>query len=200
MSTSPRTESRGPIPGAWIDDARDGDRDALQRVLRAVHPAVLRWARTFAADPDEADDVAQEVLVSVTRRIGGFHGRSSFESWLYRITRNAALDRRRETKRRTKREQRSVATEARTPVSPDFAGRVYRDELLATAEAAFRALPDRQREVFDLSDLQGLPGPEIAERLRIAPSTVRVTLMKARRTLRSALLEMDPDRAEEEAS
>ena len=63
--------------------------------------------------------------------------------------------------------------------------------------ACFSGLTDRQREVFEWIDLRGVPAPEVARRLGIAPATVRVLLMKARRTIRLRLLEQHADLLEE---
>jgi RNA polymerase sigma-70 factor (ECF subfamily) len=69
-------------------------------------------------------------------------------------------------------------------------------ELAAKVRAMFRRLPARQRQVFDLADLQGYSPSEIAEMLRMKPVTVRANLCKARRILRAALLAEHPELVE----
>lgn len=79
--------------------ARQGDREALEGLAGALRPLVCRWALVITGDPDDAEDVAQRVMMKMVTSIGGFDGRSKVTSWLYRITRNAALDHQRRQRR-----------------------------------------------------------------------------------------------------
>jgi RNA polymerase sigma-70 factor (ECF subfamily) len=87
------------------------------------------------------------------------------------------------------------STRAEPP--PDPGDLADRSDLIGVVRTFFRELPPRQREVFDLGDLQGLPSVEIAERLGIEPVSVRAHLFKARRALRKRILEHHPELAEE---
>src|SRR5688572_30781585 len=79
---------------------RGGNAAAFEELARRVRGRVHRWAVRLVVDRDEAEDVAQLVLVRLHERIAEFEGRSRFGSWLYRITLNLALDRRRADARR----------------------------------------------------------------------------------------------------
>ena len=71
--------------------AQDGDAGARDKLLRRCHATVYRWALVYTGDPDDADDVAQDVLVRLATRLDRYTGRSRFTTWLYQVTRNAAL-------------------------------------------------------------------------------------------------------------
>src|SRR5438552_15760104 len=75
--------------------AQSGDAGARDELLRCCHATVYRWALVYTGDPDDADDVAQDVLVLLATRLDRYAGRSRFTTWLYQVTRNAALGLRR---------------------------------------------------------------------------------------------------------
>jgi RNA polymerase sigma-70 factor (ECF subfamily) len=124
------------------------------------------------------------------RRIGEFEGRSRFATWLYRITRNVALERRRGDARRSALLAREVVLVDEPSATPDDVTDIPRIRRLIAPH--FDALPPRQREVFELIELRGLTAAEVAARLGIDASTVRVLLLRARRTVRARLLALHP--------
>ncbi len=169
--------------------ATSGDEEAWRLLVRAVHPVVYRWALGMARDRDEADDVAQETLIRMQRHLGGFVGRSRLSVWLYRITANVAASRRRRAWwRRLGLDDAPELASA----EPDPDARLDAARDAETVHTAFRLLPARQREVFDLADLQGYSPAEVAELLGMNPSTVRVHLLRARRAVRAAVLGAHP--------
>lgn len=196
MTRPPSPEA---ITSGLVRLAQDGDAGALRTLVERAHPLVRRWALVRTGDAADADDLTQDVLVHMIRRLDRYEGRSAFTTWLYAVTRNAARDHARGRARRDRIHADAGAFDRREAGEPsDPAEDARRSSLAETALRIFRELPARQREVFDLAELQGLTGPEIGERLGIAASTVRVSLLRARRALRARLLELDP-LAEEEA-
>lgn len=180
-----------------IEQASDGSERAFDQLARRVRARVRRWAGRLTRDGDDAEDVAQLVLLRLHERIGEFEGRSRFSSWLYRVTRNIALDQRRIAARRSAilapvPGASAARSEPAKPGEDDDTARIVR-----LVRAHFDALPARQREVFELADLRGVPQAEIATRLDIAPATVRVLLFKARRTIRLRMLAEHPRLLEE---
>jgi RNA polymerase sigma-70 factor (ECF subfamily) len=177
---------------ALVGRARGGSAAAFDELVRRVRDRVTQWARRLVADDDDAEDVAQLVLVRVYERLGDFEGRSRFGSWLYRITRNVALERRRLDARRSALLARDVLTtlDATAPgVAGDESDASRIRELLA---AQFDALSPRQREVFELVELRGVSAADAASQLGIEPATVRVLLLRARRTIRARMLAQYP--------
>ncbi len=211
-----QTGGKRPL-SSLVEGARNGDAEAFRRLARRVHRRVFRWALARTGDPDEAEDVAQEVLVRMHRAIGDFEGRSRFTTWLYRMTTNTAytLARREGRRREIRRGLREARNRGDDPggapppgdvASP--AGRaawavggtceprpleeLERRRLVGLVKAYFDELPPRQRQIFDLADLQGHGPTEIAEMLGMNPSTVRANLHKARRAIRVRILAEDP--------
>ena len=182
---------------ALVRHARGGSRSAFDELARRVRDRVRHWARRVVGDDDDAEDVAQLVLVRLHERIDEFEGRSRFGSWLYRITRNVALERRRADARRSallSRELASASEDTRVTEVGEVTDATRIHRLVATC---FGQLSPRQREVFELVELCGIPASEVAARLDIEPSTVRVLLLRARRTIRSRMLEQHPDLLED---
>jgi RNA polymerase sigma-70 factor (ECF subfamily) len=187
-------EARPTIDPDVVSAAQRGDEEGLRTLVSQTYPLVRRWTAVHGADASDLEDVTQEVMIVVLRRLSTFRGDSLFTTWLYRITRNAWFDRWKAVRRRDDRE--ASGTEALS--SDETPGKALeRSVVRERIGEAFRALPPRQREVFDLADVQGFRSAEVARMLGLAPATVRVTLLKARRALRARLIELDPDLAEE---
>ncbi len=181
-----------------VRQALAGDDAAREELLRRCHGTVYRWALVHTGDADDADDVAQEVLVRLYTRLERYSARARFTTWLYQVTRNAALELRRRWARRL-RLRRSLAgqSDAERSEAEDPLKGLHAAGIAGRLAPLFHELPRRQREVFFLADLAGHSPAEIAERLAMNPVTVRAHLHRARRTLRARILERYPDLAEE---
>ncbi|MGH7502743.1 MAG: RNA polymerase sigma factor [Longimicrobiales bacterium] len=166
--------------------ARAGDGRAMERLLAEVYPRVARWARTQGLGEDDVEDVTQAALIAAYRALPAFRFESRFETWLYRIVRRAVADWRR---RQASWGRESVGEVGALGVMPGESADEAR--LSRVVRRAFEGLPARQREVFDLVELQGRSTEEVAELLSLAASTVRVHLLRARRAIRRRVLERD---------
>jgi RNA polymerase sigma-70 factor (ECF subfamily) len=182
--------SRGSdITPRLVAEAREGAEGALERLVEAAYPRVRRWAVVQVGNDADADDLTQDVLIKMIRSLDSYQGEAAFGTWLYAMTRNAALDAHRRAARERRRVSDVRAAVSLTPDAPPSPDRgVQRHEARAALEAAFVRLPLRQREAFDLVELQGLTSVEAAELLGIEPVSVRAHLFKARRSLRKLLL------------
>ncbi len=182
------------IDASLVRRAQAGDQDALRSVVERAYPLVRRQALVHTGDPTDADDLTQDVLIQMIRKLDAFHGESRFTTWLYVITRNAAVDRHRNRHRRARLADEPAAYEALVPSEAEDPSRhAERAELRALLRAFFEELPERQREVFDLVELQGLPAREAAERMGLEPVSVRAHLFKARKRLRARILAEHPE-------
>lgn len=191
------TEARSllePDP-ALLARARRGDEEAVERLLAGIRAPVRRLALTMIGRPDGAEDVTQEVLIRVALKVSELRSPEAFPGWLYRITRNASLDHVRARKRRgERREPLDTAFPREDPGAGRTALDRIRDRRIRALVVTFlNELPARQREVFDLVELKGYAPAEVAELLSLAPGSVRASLFKARRTLRSRILESHPE-------
>ena len=174
----------GDLP-SLVDEVRSGKPTALERLVARVQSRVRAWAVRFTGDEESADDVAQQVLIDLERRVRRFDGASRFTTWLFAVTRNAALSERRRTERRASLAgaQHALALdESSRMVDPDA------ERLAALVVKYFDALPGRQRQIFELADLRGMTPTEIASKLGMEAVTVRGHLFKARRAIRAQLM------------
>lgn len=173
---------------------RGGSAGAFEELVRRVHSRLRRWAQRFTGDADDAEDVAQLVLLRLHSHVRTFEGRSRLTSWLYRVTHNVALDRRRlETRRSALLEiEQAKAIETTNETTNEDAERLQR-----LVRSYYADLPARQRQVFELVDLRGNDAAAVAAKLGIKPSTVRVLLLNARRTIRVRMLAEHPRLLEE---
>lgn len=176
--------------------AAAGDDSAFTTIVSRYQPAVFRWALMFARDPDEAEDVAQEVFVRAHRQLSQYRSDGSLEAWLYAITRRAAYQMLRTRNRRSRLVLSPGARPSRDVYTTDPGGRVDRERAAAVIREMFSELPPRQREIFDLIDLQGLTPAEVAERTGLKPVSVRANLFKARSTIRARFLATHPSYSE----
>lgn len=140
----------------------------------------------------EAEDLTQEVFVTVFKSIESFRGESSLRTWLLKITRNHAHSRLRYRKSRRYHAHDSLddaetsdASAHNRTAQPDE--RLVADELATIARATFLELTAEAREILTLRDLNGLKYSDIAEILDIQPGTVRSRLFRARREWHMAI-------------
>lgn len=176
----------------YVERARRGEAEAFTELVHLCRSLIYRWSVVATGDPDDAEDVAQEVLVRLHDHLGQYRRGSRFTSWLYRITRNAATDRlRSRARRRRLRVEGALASAGASVDAPDE--RLLHAETDQIVRSFLEALPDRQRQVVDLIDLQGHDPAEAAAMLGIEAGTVRAHLHRARRSLRSRLLAEHPE-------
>jgi RNA polymerase sigma-70 factor (ECF subfamily) len=183
-----------------IQRARQGETAALGSLLAEVGPIVAQWAMARTGDPDEAADLAQEVLILMTRKLDSFRGDSRFLTWLFTVTRNQAIERHRSLARRERKMERLTSHMVKeNPVVRGPESEIDEARIRNVVGTFLRELPQRQREVFQMAEIQGLTSPEIGQILGLEPGSVRAALFKARRTLRRRILDQHPELVEEYA-
>ncbi len=175
-----------------------GDRGAFRTLVERYQVALLRIARCYVNSNATAEDVAQETWIAVLKGAERFEGRSSFKTWLFRIVANRARS-------VGTREKRQVPVDSTDPVAGDrfntegmwkepplpFADRLADAEtnasLADTVRSAIRVLPDMQRSVVTLRDVEGLSTGEVASLLELSEANTRVVLHRARARIREAV-------------
>ena len=159
--------------GGLVQRARGGDRVAFGRLYDRFVPLVhgVLLARVPRGD---VDDLVQDVFVLAMRRIEGLRDPGAVGPWLAAIARNCARDH-----YRRRRDTEALTVDVAGP-APQHA------EALAVL-AAIRALPEAYRETLVLRLVEGMTGPEIAERTGLTHGSVRVNLHRGMRLLRDAL-------------
>ncbi len=170
--------------------AAAGDATALDPLLRAIQPRVLRQCAVFLPCRQDAEEACQDVLVAVTRNITRFEGRSRFSTWLREVTANSARTTYRSLKRRSAEVMPGVAVERPDPRTTSvIAG--SRLDLLEALDELERDHPHLVRP-FVLRDLCDLEYAEIARRLDQPLGTVKSRIHDARALIRSSLLGVPP--------
>ena len=185
MAWEPQTE----LPGGIADEAglvaglRAGRSEAFEALHAAYAPRIYNLALRIVDDQEEAQDVAQEVLLKVFRGLPGNETDLNLPAWLYRVTVNAAFDHVRARRRRPA----TVADEA----APEIAAAVdeyERAELARRVESTLRELPKRQQLALVLRDVNGLSVGETASVLGLTKGSADVLLSRARAGFRRVFL------------
>ena len=170
---------------AVIQRAKAGDAAALEEVLSRVAPAVRRFGVRMCRNPDDADDVLQDTLLSIATHLPEFEGRSSLSSWVFTLARTACARRRRGLKNRPPVADDRADERRDETASPEE--RAADRELGDALVRALDSLSDELREVVLLRDVEGLTAPEAAEVLGIGVDALKSRLHRARAALREAL-------------
>jgi RNA polymerase sigma factor (sigma-70 family) len=176
-----------------VEVAQRGDVESFNELVRLFEGRVYNLCYRMLGDADSAADAAQDAFLSAFRNLRSFRG-GSFRSWMLRIATNTCYDVLRARKRRpsvsldieTDDESASSPLQiADTAESPDdFA---QRRELAAAIQDGLAALPDEQRIVLILSDIQGLAYEEIAQITNSNLGTIKSRLSRGRARLREVL-------------
>ena len=189
MDNNPDVEGRGPSSARASHDERDAV--ALPSRLDAIyrdHAAfVWRVLRRYGFDGATAEDLMHEVFLVVHRRIGDYDGRASMTSWLYGIARGVAANHRRGRAREERRLQ-LVSSPGTARAEPDAEVHVEAREAADLVAGFLAGLDEDKRVAFELSELEGLTGPEIAGLLGVKVDTVYSRIRVARRRF-NALVE-----------
>lgn len=172
------------VPDAWlVGRVRAGDAEAYGELVRRHMRRAFSIAYRILEHREDAEDVVQEAFVRALERFDTLeHGRP-FAPWMYRIVVNGALNYRRS---RSVRRTEPIPEDTRSgDAAPD--GAAEQAELRRRLRDAMAGLPERQRTIVQLAELEGFSSAEVAEILGLSDGTVRWHLHQARRTLREAL-------------
>ena len=177
-----------------IADLCEGDETALAPLVEKYKRMVYRLAMQITKNHADADDVMQETFIKVYRSIRTFRKDAAFETWLYRIAVNEALnfvkrrDRQRESTLETASEaEYEVITRYRAQIANDPHIHAEKAELRHHVTEAVNNLSVKHRTVVILHEFEGLTHAEIASILNCSEGTVRSRLHYARKKLRTLL-------------
>ncbi len=195
---TPRAPTAAPD---WTDDRLQrellaGNPEAVQALVHHYGPKIYRLAIRITGSREDAEEVSQDVLWTVVRKIGTFKGEAALGSWIYRIAANAAYQ-----KLRTRRGREELSWEALLPSfdsdghltdpgqdwTQGFEDPALQAEARRRLEEAVQGLPPDYRTAFVLHDVEGLANPEIAELLGISLPAVKSRVHRSRLYLRERL-------------
>jgi RNA polymerase sigma-70 factor (ECF subfamily) len=211
-----RTAVASPIEDAEVvDKLRAGDEEAFRVLVQTHHASMLRVARLYVRSPASAEEVVQETWLAALRGIDRFEGRASLKTWLFRILVNIARTRAVRDARsltfsevaRSEASRNEMAVDPSSFQGPDGAQPghwganapepwqtspdrgLLGEELLSHLREALAKLPESQRLVITLRDVEGWTSREVCNALEISETNQRVLLHRARSRARCALNE-----------
>lgn len=203
-----------PTEREHLDALRRGDETAFEQLVAQYHASLVRIAQMYVGDRVIAEEVAQEAWLGVLRGLERFQGRSSLKTWLFTIVSNLAKTRGKREKRSVPfsffehydqdMDEPAVPSERFRGADDLYAGHwaakpapwnvdpervALNSELMKYLDAAVETLPEQQRIVITLRDIQGWTAEEVCNALGIAETNQRVLLHRARSKVRRALEE-----------
>jgi len=189
---------RNPHPDTLLARLQAGEEQALTDLAETYGTKIYQLAFRYLRNKEDAEEVTQDVLFKVYRKVGEFRGDAALSSWIYRITFNAAMSR-----LRTAQYQRTQAEERREAASDSPGGevvradvadwtdladeRVLRSQLRQRVMRAILALPAIYRAPVMLRDIQGMSTEEASAMLRVKDQTLKSRLHRGRLILRKQL-------------
>jgi RNA polymerase sigma-70 factor (ECF subfamily) len=185
---------------ALVKAANEGDRQALDQLLRRHYDRIYAVCRRVTGSDADAADAAQEAMISIVRGLSKFDGRSAFSTWAYRIATNASLD---ELRRRRRRPVLAMSgdDDEHTDIGDRVADPVSSQRIDAIGDrmaldAALREVPEVFRVPLVLRDVGDLDYGEIADILDTPVGTVKSRIARGRAALSELLRsgnQTDPD-------
>jgi RNA polymerase sigma-70 factor, ECF subfamily len=205
------TEMTARTDDATVAALRAGEEAAFAALVDRHTPAMVRVAQAYVPSRAVAEEVVQECWIAVMRGVDGFEGRSSLKTWIFRVLVNIAM--RHGSRERRSVPFATLAAEEDTgepSVDPDrflpldhelYPGHwaiaparwptpeegLLAGETRAVIAAAIEALPDAQRTVMSLRDVEGWSAEEVCDALEISAGNQRVLLHRARTSVREAV-------------
>ena len=181
-----------------IARVRAGDGDAVAELASTYGPRIQQLAFRYLKNWEDAEEVTQDVILKVVRKIDAFRGDAALSSWIYRITFNSAMSRLRSARfsrplEVTESDIASDAGDGRAPAleTADWSAladdEVHRGELRAKLVEALVDLPAVYRVPVLLRDIQGLTTEEASAVLRVKTQTLKSRLHRGRIILRDRL-------------
>lgn len=178
-----------------IQKIRKGDQIAFEQLIEKYETKVFHLAMRFTKNEEDAEEVLQDVFMTLHRKLELFQGKSAFSSWLYRIVVNAAF-----MKLRKRRQQPAVLLEDLAPHTREKAldGEFYQEnhvekftqneEIKSVLLSAVNRLPEQYRSVFVMRDVNGFSNQETSEVLGLSVPAIKSRLHRSRLMLRKKLI------------
>jgi RNA polymerase sigma-70 factor, ECF subfamily len=197
------TAETPPTPKAVVDDDSElirsinaGHTDRFQELVKRYEQKLYNFGRRMCRNESDAEDLVQETFLNVFRSLKDFRYETKFKNWLYRITANTCLKKRRRSKyapeseesleELARQEEPAAADEvpewARMPLD-----QLLNEELLGTVNQAIWSLPEKHRVILVLRDIEEFSTEETAQILNLSSANVKVRLHRARLFLRDRL-------------
>jgi RNA polymerase sigma-70 factor (ECF subfamily) len=166
---------------------RKGDLDSFKWIYERYHEKVYGYCLRLIDDHPAAQEITEDVFVRLWEKREIVDASLTINGLLLKITKDFAWNYLKKTSRQARQRSRYALEQHRPPPAPSIESELIFRDYLDIAEAAIRQLPEKRQLVFNLRYKNGLDNREIAHRLNISETTVRVHLLKATQFLRSYL-------------
>ena len=173
---------------------KKGDQQAFELLVRKYKMTVYNTIHSIIGNDQEADDIAQEVFLKVYTKADSFKGKSSFSTWLYRITVNRCVD---ELRKRNNKiisyetefdeEEKLKLKDVLASKEGDITEELKQKELQDIIQKAMNSLPEKYRIILTLKEIEGLSYTEISKIMKISLAKVKIWLFRARQKLKEEL-------------
>ena len=181
---------------ALVQELQGGDLEAFDKIVKLYQKKIYALSFNLTRNAMDAQDVTQEVLLTLFRKINTFQGNSAFSSWVYRITLNASY-----MKLRSKKKDQSISLDDLLPTyngagfqqekiqdwSENTESLLFTNETKSVIKKATDQLPEKEKVVFLLRDVEGLSTEKVSEILELTIPAVKSRLHRARLILRKKL-------------
>jgi len=195
MSFTQQKENRA-IEEALVKDFQAGNLDAYDKIVELYQNRIYALSFNLMRNQMDAQDVAQEVLLTLFKKIHTFQGKSAFSSWVYRITLNSSY-----MKLRSKKKEPKISIDELLPSfnstgfqqekiqdwSENTESLLFINETREVINKAVGLLPEKEKVVFLLRDVEGLSTEKVSEVLDLTIPAVKSRLHRARLFLRKKL-------------
>jgi RNA polymerase sigma-70 factor, ECF subfamily len=170
-----------------VERARNGEAAAFAEIVQKNKKKIFYLAFHLTGTPQDAEDLSQEVFLKAFRGLKTFKNNASIGSWLYRITLNTFLDRKRKLSFKAERDQQPMEDNMNIADSTNPEEYARSRQIKQHIEAALANLSPRERAVFVMRHYQNLPGKEVGKILNISEGTVKSLLFRAIKKLQKHL-------------
>ncbi|MCP5047251.1 MAG: RNA polymerase sigma factor [bacterium] len=181
-----------------VKRATSGERGAFDQIVESNKKKIFYLAYDLTGSKQDAEDLSQEVFLKAYRGLNTFKGEATLSSWLYRITLNAYLDRKKKRSFKAEKEQRTLEDyegnvtpfdSNSPPLSVHMAPENYAEseQIQAHIDEALEQLSPKERTVFVMRHYKGMPGKRVGQLLNISEGTVKSLLFRAIKKLQRIL-------------
>jgi RNA polymerase sigma-70 factor (ECF subfamily) len=191
----PTKDSVEPDDRQLVETIRGGDGDAFEQLVRRKTSKVYALCYRIIGNSEDAKDIAQLVFIKLWENLEKYDARYAFDTWLYRMVTNVAIDFIRNRQSRDNAVNSNLRL-VKTSEEPEQGVNVQRKEIEAVFNDVASVLSPKQKTIFVMNQMEDLPSAEIAKILGCRESTVRNHLFNARKLMQHQLQKRYPEYAQ----
>jgi len=169
---------------------RNGDQAAFRELVDGFRQSAFRLSFRILCDEEEARDAVQESFIKIWTARNSVNLEKKITTWIYRIFTNTALDRYRSMKRRNQAPLETVPEMLKNMNDEGFERGMHNRDLAGLIQAVSGRLPEKQRLVFLLRDIEGMESAEVQQILEMNEMSVKSNLYHARKVVREQVLKL----------